>query len=768
MRMKKYIFYPCLILFITTDLFAAFIEVQNAGLNASNGIYVQSGTYNNKARFVNGLFQIRFNYDNLWEIRDSSTLYQNTGQDSIPPKNNWLAINGQSPAPSVLIRPSIHYSTKVFHESESNLGQINNDTPLIIQLDSAEFSGNDGDIFSQSQVFIENMPFGLTPIITRQDSNTLVFQLNGTAINHDNSHDCSNIIVSFQNSAFDNAQASSVINGYISDLSLNFIETIYVSKALTVTTITQALSLADTFDVIFLSGLVFTEQIIVNKSIVINGQSPLMTIVQAAETPETAATSVFKINDNCDVILRNMTIRHGNKDGGIVNRGQLWMEQCAISLNQSEYKGGGINSKGPLLHLSQCTINENLVTGSFVYGGGGIFIDDNTSTILNNCTISGNISDGHGGGILNDGILQIDSCTIVNNRADNSNVNLGNGGGIFSNGSCTLQNTILANNSDQSESKDIFHDFWGEIQSNDYNLIYKTESNTISGDISNTIFGSNPNLKTLAYYGGRLKTHGLNNYGPAINTGKTNLIFDARGVARPCNNSDDIGAFEFCTGSTNTSPEISWIPDLQCTKNSFPLTILFRVADPETSASNLNINKNTDKMDLLSPDNINLYGENENRWLVLWPTENQSGTVSIELNVTDPFGLTACSKFKITILESFHLDIDGDGVVNALSDGLLIVYYLKQSLETYPDLSKIVAKDARRKTLEQITAFLDQGKALLDIDGNGVVQDTTDGILILRYLFEINQGDPFVQGMFTDTSVRNTVESVTDYIDGLY
>jgi len=71
-----------------------------------------------------------------------------------------------------------------------------------------------------------------------------------------------------------------------------------------------------------------------------------------------------------------MTIRYGNKDGGIENRGKLWIENCAISQNSSIYKWGGINCKGPLLSISQSTINENLVKGDYVFGGGGIFIDE--------------------------------------------------------------------------------------------------------------------------------------------------------------------------------------------------------------------------------------------------------------------------------------------------------------------------------------------------------------------------------------------------------
>jgi len=116
------------------------------------------------------------------------------------------------------------------------------------------------------------------------------------------------------------------------------IETMYSGKGFPISSIVQAVSQADHFDVINLSGSIFTEEISINKSLIINGQSPLLTIVQAAKSPYTATTSVFKINENCYVTLRNMTIRHGNNDGGIENRGRLWIEKCAIVQNQSNFK----------------------------------------------------------------------------------------------------------------------------------------------------------------------------------------------------------------------------------------------------------------------------------------------------------------------------------------------------------------------------------------------------------------------------------------------
>jgi hypothetical protein len=390
--------------------------------------------------------------------------------------------------------------------------------------------------------------------------------------------------------------------------------------------------------------------------------------------------------------------------------------------------------------------------------------------VFNNCTISGNRSDGHGGGILNDGILIIDSCTIYNNMADYSVRNLGNGGGIFTNGVSTLKNSILAGNSDVSDASEIYHDFYGEIISDDYNLIEKKEDSTISGDITHCVIGSNPNLKPLAYNGGYLQTHAFDSstFGPAINSGQTELSKDERGISRPCNGANDMGAYEACTGNDNSPPEISWIPDIQCENVSDPLTLFFRTADPETSNTQLGIHIKTNNSELLSNEQISIsHKDDEYEQLIIKLSEKKYGTTTVMISVSDASNLTASTQFQITVTEPFHLDIDADGYVNALSDGLLILYYLNDALETIPDLSKIGNAHAPRNTIEQIKTFLDKGKHLLDIDGNGNAEAMTDGILLLRYLFEINQGEAFINGMFTDTSTRNSVNSVTDYIDHL-
>lgn len=81
------------------------------------------------------------------------------------------------------------------------------------------------------------------------------------------------------------------------------------------------------------------------------------------------------------------------------------------------------------------------------------------------------------------------------------------------------------------------------------------------------------------------------------------------------------------------------------------------------------------------------------------------------------------------------LNVDGSGAntrYHALTDGLTILRYLRG--ETGLALSTALASDAIRTDGNDIKQYLDAMGLRLDIDGNGVKDAATDGLLILRYL----------------------------------
>ena len=92
------------------------------------------------------------------------------------------------------------------------------------------------------------------------------------------------------------------------------------------------------------------------------------------------------------------------------------------------------------------------------------------------------------------------------------------------------------------------------------------------------------------------------------------------------------------------------------------------------------------------------------------------------------------STFAPAALGEPALDIDGTRSYDALTDGLLVIRYLF-GLSGPALVSGAVGPNATRMTAGQVAAYLDDVRPLLDIDGNGVADALTDGLLIIRYLF---------------------------------
>ena len=73
---------------------------------------------------------------------------------------------------------------------------------------------------------------------------------------------------------------------------------------------------------------------------------------------------------------------------------------------------------------------------------------------------------------------------------------------------------------------------------------------------------------------------------------------------------------------------------------------------------------------------------------------------------------------------------------------------------------------ATRNTAEEILAFLGSVRSRLDIDGNGEIGALTDGLLILRYLFGFT-GDALIRDAVGGGATRSTAEEIKTYLDEL-
>ena len=108
------------------------------------------------------------------------------------------------------------------------------------------------------------------------------------------------------------------------------------------------------------------------------------------------------------------------------------------------------------------------------------------------------------------------------------------------------------------------------------------------------------------------------------------------------------------------------------------------------------------------------------------------------------------------------LDIDGTGNPDALSDGLLIL----RSLFGLTDgalIQNVVATDATFSSASEIQSRINNLGEFLDIDGNAVVDPLSDGLLILRYMFGIRGAD-LINGVVAPDATRTTADQVEAYL----
>lgn len=342
-------------------------------------------------------------------------------------------------------------------------------------------------------------------------------------------------------------------------------------------TIQSAINDATCTDIDVSAG-VFTENLVINRAVTINGASGQGTILDGG-----GAGQVVQILSG-NVLLNSMVIRNGETSangGGIYNLGTLLLYDSTVTHNQAGYGGGlenfgslflqydmignntattgcggGIDNpgSGATLYLYAVTVSSNQATHLLAGSGGGIC---NSGTAnLTNSTVSTNSATGSGGGIENGATgstVSLYNVTITGNVADADQNGVGRGGGIHNLVSAIfhLRNSIIGGNLQGTVNDDCF----GTLDSQDYNLIYFPTC-TVAGNTTHNIVSQNPMLGPLQNNGGLTLTHALLSGSPAINAGNPSgctdannlaLTADQRGFPRPFPTGGrcDIGAYEY-------------------------------------------------------------------------------------------------------------------------------------------------------------------------------------------------------------------------------
>ena len=119
-------------------------------------------------------------------------------------------------------------------------------------------------------------------------------------------------------------------------------------------------------------------------------------------------------------------------------------------------------------------------------------------------------------------------------------------------------------------------------------------------------------------------------------------------------------------------------------------------------------------------------------------------------------------------LVSRSIDVDlsaPDSKYDALTDGLLLLRYMF-GLSGAALTSGALGDSATRSEPVAVKNHLDTIRSSLDIDGNGTVDAFTDGLLVLRYMVGL-RGDPLISGALGPGATNNTASAIETYIQSL-
>jgi hypothetical protein len=160
---------------------------------------------------------------------------------------------------------------------------------------------------------------------------------------------------------------------------------------------------------------------------------------------KTGSTMIINGSD----ISHNAVLNTANGfGGGIVNEGTMTLANSSISNNSCPLNGGGIyNAANSQCGINHCTIAGNISSGGWTAeGGGGIY----NQGVLNieRSTVSNNQTNWNGGGLYNP--THVKNCVIVNNAKGGQYTS---GGGLLVGATCLgIYNSTVMNNSGQGIS----------------------------------------------------------------------------------------------------------------------------------------------------------------------------------------------------------------------------------------------------------------------------------------------------------------------------
>ena len=134
----------------------------------------------------------------------------------------------------------------------------------------------------------------------------------------------------------------------------------------------------------------------------------------------------------------------------------------------------------------------------------------------------------------------------------------------------------------------------------------------------------------------------------------------------------------------------------------------------------------------------------------------------------ESMGLVAISANELLLkgafevcFDCFSLDLDASGTFEPLIDGIILFrHYLRLSNEML--IQDLQLNNPARDEASELSSYLNIHAARLDIDGDGGLGALTDGLLVLRYLFGF-RGEALIDSALSAGATRSTSSEIEAY-----
>lgn len=135
----------------------------------------------------------------------------------------------------------------------------------------------------------------------------------------------------------------------------------------------------------------------------------------------------------------------------------------------------------------------------------------------------------------------------------------------------------------------------------------------------------------------------------------------------------------------------------------------------------------------------------------------------INLKLAEPVELLDCENdHNSNTTTTSILDFDKNSSIDALTDGLLLLRYAFGLRGE--NLTNAAISSESTLTPQEVEANIVQAASIADIDKNGSIDALTDGLLLLRYTFGL-RGDNLIDGAIASDALRSLAFDIEAYIE---